>query len=83
MRPPPPKKKKKINKYKVLSQTEHRKGAAGYRQGADQVPSDALLHQTGPVCMLAAPGPVRLVEGRLATSNCKYLPGIVRVPLDM
>ena len=40
----------------LLSKTEHRKGAAGYRQGADLVPSDALLHQTGPVCMPAAPG---------------------------
>ena len=27
--------------------------------------------------------PVRLVEGRLATSSFKYLPGIVRAPLDM
>ena len=68
MRPPPP---RKIN---VLSKTEHRKGAAGYRQGADQVPNDAL-HQTGPVGSR--------VEGHLATSNCKYLPGIVRAPLDM
>ena len=49
--PPPPKKKKT-----ALSKTEHRKGEAGYRQGADRVPSDALLHQTGPVCMPAAPG---------------------------
>ena len=44
---PPPKKKKTFRK------TEHRKG---YRQGADRVPSDALLHQTGPVCMPAATG---------------------------
>ena len=72
----------------VLSKTVHRKGAAGHRQGADRVPSDALLHQTGPVCMSATPGrhpvgPVRLVEGRLATSNFKHLPDIVRTPLDM
>ena len=32
----------------VLSKTEHRKGAAGHRQGAGRVPNDALLHQTGP-----------------------------------
>ena len=52
MRPPPPKKKN------VVSKTEYRKGAAGYQQGADRVPSDALLHQTGPVglCMPTAPG---------------------------
>ena len=48
--PPPPEKKN------VLSKTEYRKGAAGYWQGADRVPSDALLRQTGPVCMPAAPG---------------------------
>ena len=54
MRPPPPPPKKK--KKNVSSLTDHRKGAAGYRQGADRVPSDALLHQTGPVCMPAAPG---------------------------
>ena len=42
MRTPPP---RKIN---VSSKTGHRKGAAGYRQGADRVPNDALLHQTGP-----------------------------------
>ena len=82
MRPPPPKKKN------VLSKTEHRKGAAGYRQGADRVPSDAPLHQTGPVCMPAEPGRdpggIRaVVERRLATSTFKYLPGIVRAPLDM
>ena len=40
----------------VLSKTEHRKGVAGFQQGADRVPSDALLHQTGPVCIPAAPG---------------------------
>ena len=55
MRPPPQKKKKKKKKKNVLSKTEHRKGTAGYLQGADRVPSDAL-HQTGPVCMPAAPG---------------------------
>ena len=32
----------------VLSKIEHRKGAAGHRQGAGRVPNDALLHQTGP-----------------------------------
>ena len=74
MRPPP----RKIN---VLSKTEHRKGAAGYRQGADQVPNDAL-HQTGPYAYRLHPVGSR-VEGHLATSNCKYLPGIVRAPLDM
>ena len=31
----------------TLSKTEHRKGAAGHRQGAGRVPNDAL-HQTGP-----------------------------------
>ena len=58
--PPPPKKN-------VLSKTEYRKGAAGYRQGADRVPSDALPHQTGPVCMPAAPGrdPCGLLKGTL------------------
>ena len=40
----------------VLSKTKHRKGGAGYRQGTDRVPNYALLHQTGPVCMPAAPG---------------------------
>ena len=61
--------------------TEHLKGADGYQQSAGRVPSDALLYQTGPGCMSASP--VGLVEGRLATSNFKYLPGIARVPLDM
>ena len=66
----------------VLSKTEHRKGAAGYRQGAGRVPNDASngarMHAG---CTRSAP--VRLVEGRLATSNFEYLPGIVRAPLDM
>ena len=32
----------------ALSKTEHRKGAAGHRQGAGRMPNDALLHQMGP-----------------------------------
>ena len=71
----------------ALSKTEHRKGAAGYRQGAGRVPSDVPFIKRGPeTCRLLSvsvrSGPVRLVEGRLATSNFKYLPGIIRAPLD-
>ena len=65
----------------VLSKTEHRKGAAGHRKGAEQCTSSsngARMHAGR-----TRSAPVRLVEGRLATSNFKYLPGIVRVPLDM
>ena len=61
----------------VLSKTEHGKGAAGHffvKRG----PAECRLHPVG-----TRSGPVRLVEGRLATSNFKYLPGIVRAPLDM
>ena len=51
----------------VLCKTEHRKGTAGHRQVAGRVPSDALLHQTGPVCMAAASGrdPCGLLKGAL------------------
>ena len=57
----------------VLSKTEHRKNAAGHRQGAGQVPNDILLHQTGPGWMSTAPGrhPCGLLKGalRLQISN--------------
>ena len=69
----------------VLSKTEHRKSEADYRQGAGRVhffiergPDACRLHAVS-----ARSGPVQLVEGRLTTSNFKYLPGIVRAPLDM
>ena len=59
----------------VLSKTEHRKGAAGHRTSS----SNGARMNVG--CTRSAPA--RLVEGRLATSNFKYRPGIVRAPLDM
>ena len=51
----------------ALSKTEHRKGAAGHRQGAGRVSNDALLHHTGPGWMSAAPGryPCGLLKGTL------------------
>ena len=51
----------------VLSKTEHRKSAAGHRQGAGRVPNDALLYQTGPGWMSATPGrqPCGLLNGAL------------------
>ena len=66
----------------VISKTEHRKDT-GYRQGAvcramhffiKRGPDACRLHPVG-----ARSGPVQLVEGRLATSNFKYIPGIVWV----
>ena len=65
----------------VLSKTEHGKGAAGHRQGAERSTSSSNGAPMNVGCTRS--GPVRLVEGRLATSNLKYLPGIVRAPLDM
>ena len=59
---------------KLFNKTEHRKGAAGYRQGAERVPSYALLDQTGPVCLSAAPGRC------LATS--KLLKGALRLQIS-
>ena len=69
----------------VLSKTEHRKGVAGQRQGAGRVAERCTSSSNGARlnvgCTRSAP--VRLVEGRLATSNFKYLPGIIRASLDM
>ena len=65
----------------VLSKTEHRKGAAGRWPGAERYTSSSNEARMNVGCTRSAP--VRLVEGRLATSNFKYLPGIVRAPLDM
>ena len=65
----------------VLSKTEHRKGAAGHRPGAERCTFSSNGARVNVGCTWSAP--VRLVEGRLATSNFKYLPGIVRAPLDM
>ena len=50
------------------------------REGTGRVPSDALLHQTEPGYMSAAPGrrpvgPVQLVKGRLVNSIFTYLLG--------
>ena len=65
----------------VLSKTEHRKGAAGRRPGAERCTSSSNGARMNVGCIRSAP--VRLVEERVATSNLKYLPGIVRAPLDM
>ena len=56
-----------INGANILSKTEHRKGAVGYRQGADRAPNYAHLYQTGPGCMSAASGrhPYGLLKGAL------------------
>ena len=65
----------------VLSKIEHRKGTAGHRPGAERCTSSSNGARVNVGCTRSAP--VRLVEGRLVTSNFKYLPGIVRAPLDM
>ena len=67
----------------VLSKTEkgRRRSPAGRRPGAERCTSSSNGARLNVGCTRSAP--VRLVEGRLATSNFKYIPGIVRAPLDM
>ena len=69
------------NSQNLLSKTEHRKGAGGYRPGAERCTSSSNGARMHVGCTRS--GPVWLVEGHLATSNFKDLPGIVRAPLDM
>ena len=61
----------------VLSKTDHRKGAAGHRPGAERCTSSSNGARLNVDCTRSAPA--RLVEGRFATSNFKYLPDIVRL----
>ena len=72
----------------VLSKTDHRKGAAVTGRAPAGCRAMHFFSKRGPVeCRLhpvgTRSGPVRLVEGRLASSNFKYLPDIVRAPLEM
>ena len=69
----------------VLSKIEHRRGRrrspARRRPGAERCTSSSNGARMNVGCTRSAP--VWLVEGRLATSNFTYLPGIVRAPLDI
>ena len=83
MRPPPPPKKRKTYLKPSIERAppvtgEAPTGCRAMHFFIKRGPYACRLHPVG-----ARAGSVRLVEGRLATSNCKYLPGIVRAPLDM